>query len=387
MDDPVDVLAVGAGFGGLALAAFCARRGLRVTVLERRPQLAPEGVGVVIQPNGLAVLEQLGVLDRALAVGQQVTTVSQCDPSGRVRARATYSELAHSHAFILVVERTVLISVLAESLPANVNLRCGCTVTRVERMDGRVVGVCYTNALGAHGTLKAGLVVGADGANSTVRAALPGVRLRWQTGPDRYLIGISPHEPTEDEARLYCGPGWCDGTLPLRGRTYFFDHIVGESQDAVERGDFESWRAIYSHRVPQGAEITAGLTSFEQVGFLSGRTHRCVPRVRPGVALLGDAAAAVHPHNGQGANLALEDAYALGTTLGEHGPADDRALAAYARQRDAKARRYVPWSLLIGRVLDGPSLGWRAARRISYFTTNHLPAARRDGVRRQAGLA
>jgi 2-polyprenyl-6-methoxyphenol hydroxylase-like FAD-dependent oxidoreductase len=63
-----------------------------VTILERRPQLAPEGVGLVLQLNGLAVLEHLGVVEQVLAVGQHITTVRQCDPSGRVRAtRATAS--------------------------------------------------------------------------------------------------------------------------------------------------------------------------------------------------------------------------------------------------------------------------------------------------------
>lgn len=227
-------------------------------------------------------------------------------------------------------------------------------------------------------------VVGADGINSAIREAMH-ARLRWRTGPDRYLIGLAPCEPADDAAVLYCGRGWCNGVLPFGDRTYFFDHITHESRDAVERHDFDAWRATYARRVPGGARIAAQLGSFGDVGFLAGRTHRAVPRARPGVALLGDAAAAVHPHNGQGANLALEDALALGTALAEHGPSASAALDSCARARDAKLRRYVPWSIFIGRTFDGPNAGWRAMRRIGYLASRVAPI-RQATTRRQAGL-
>ncbi len=385
MEKSVDVAVVGAGFGGLAVGVVCANAGLSVTILERRPELAPEGVGVVLQPNGLAVLDRLGLLEHALAAGRRITTARQCDPSGRVRAVASYTELHHPHPYLLTIERTSLISILAHHLPEGATLRCACTAKGLERQAGRVAGVRYADASGSEHTLRASCVVGADGVNSVIRRALA-VRMRWRTGPDRYLIGLSPRKPADDAALLYCGKGWCDGVLPLGGRTYFFDHITDENRDAVERHDFEAWRAIYAQRVPEAMEIAAHLSSFDDVSFLSGRTHHTVPRALPGIALVGDAAAAVHPHSGQGANLALEDAVALGTAFAEHGPRSTAALDGYARGRDAKLRRYVPWSILIGRTFDGPTPGWRAFRRASYLTTR-LGPVRRDGIRRQAGLA
>jgi 2-polyprenyl-6-methoxyphenol hydroxylase-like FAD-dependent oxidoreductase len=383
--EQVDVAIVGAGFGGLGVACVCADAGLTVTILERRPQLAPEGVGLVLQPNGLAVLEHLGVVEQVLAVGQQITTVRQCDPSGRVRAEASYRELRHPHPYLVVVERSSLISLLAARLPQRATLRAGCTVNGLDREGGRVCGVRYADGSGAVHTLRAGCVVGADGVNSGIRDEL-GVRIRWRTGPDRYLIGLAPCTPVDDVGVLYCGHGWCDGVLPLGERTYFFDHITDESRDAVQRRDFEAWRAAYLRRVPGAQRIVAELSSFDDLGFLSGRTHLAVPRIRPGVALIGDAAAAVHPHNGQGANLALEDAWVLGGLLAQHGPRKATALDTYARVRDAKLRRQVPWSIFIGRTFDGPHAGWRTVRRIGYVVSR-VPPVRRATTRRQAGLA
>ncbi len=379
-DEQVDVAVVGAGFGGLALAALAADAGLRVAVLERRARLEPEGVGLVLQPNGLAVLDRLRVLDAVLAAGQRITTAQQCDDTGRVRAQASYAELDHPQPYVVVIERTEAIAALAARLPSSVSLRFGAKVAGLVREDARVCGV----RLEGGGTLRAALVVGADGGGSAVRDALA-PRVRWRTGPDRYLIGISERPPAGDAIVLYCGDGWCDGIAPLRGRTYFFDHLVGASAEAVERGDFDAWRASYAGRVPEAAEIGAGLRSFADVGLLSGRTHVAAPRAAPGVALVGDAAAAVHPHNGQGANLALEDARALGEALAAHGPRADEAIARYAKARDRNARRQVPWSIFIGRTFDGPHAGWRAVRRNGYVMSR-IPFVRRQTTRRQAGL-
>ncbi|MDP9187899.1 MAG: FAD-dependent monooxygenase [Actinomycetota bacterium] len=380
----VDVAVVGAGFGGLGVACVCADAGFSVTILERRPRLAPEGVGIVLQPNGLAVLERLGVLQQVLAVGHRITTVRQCDPSGRVRAVTSYAELRHPHPYLVCVERTSLISLLADRLFARTELRTGCAAGGLERQDGRVSGVRYADASGAQHTLRAACVVGADGINSVIREAL-GVRTRNRTGPDRYVLGLAPCKPADDAAVLYCGPGWCDGVLPYGDHTYFFDHITDENREAVQRRDFDAWRDNYIRRIPDASRIVADLGSFEDLGFLSGRTHRAVQRVLPGVALVGDAAAAVHPHSGQGANLALEDALALGAALAAHGPHSTAALGTYARARNAKLRRYVPWSIFIGRTFDGPGPGWRAVRRVGYLAS-HLPPARRASMRQHAGL-
>lgn len=339
----------------------------------------------MLQPNGLDVLERLGVVDQVLAIGQQVTTVRQCDPSGRVRAEASYGELRHPHPYLVVVKRSRLIGLLAARLPRPASLRTGCTADRLEWEHGQVCGVRYSDASGTEHSLHAGCVVGADGANSVIRGELR-VRMRWRTGPDRYLIGLVSCPPDDDVGVLYCGRGWCDGVLPLGERTYFFDHITEENSDAVQHRDFDAWCAIYLRRVPGAERIVAELNSFDDVGFLSGRTHRAVPRIRPGVALVGDAAAAVHPHNGQGANLALEDAWVLGDALTRRGPREAAALDEYARLRDAKLRRQVPWSIFIGRTFDGPSTGWRTVRRLGY-PLSRIPPVRRSTTRRQAGLA
>lgn len=360
-----DVAIVGAGFAGLALASVCADAGLRVTVHERRPALAPEGVGLLLQPNGIDVLDRLGVLGAVLRAGERVDVAYLRDPSGRVRGTSSYPGLRHPHPYLIVVERTSVIDILAARLPETVELRLG-------------------SAVSAGDLPAAQLVVGADGVASAVRESI-GARSRLRAGPDRYLIGIAGVPPPSDAIELYTGDGWCDGVLPLRGRTYFFDHVNADNRDAIERDDVGAWRETFARRVPGGDRIGAAIASFDEVGFLSGRTHVAIPRSRPGCVLIGDAAAAVHPHNGQGANRALEDAWQLGRLLAAHGPGAHAEIARWARSRTRQAFRQVAWSIWIGRTFDAPTPWWRLVRGVSYRMAR-IPAVNGMTTRRQAGL-
>jgi 2-polyprenyl-6-methoxyphenol hydroxylase-like FAD-dependent oxidoreductase len=110
--------------------------------------------------------------------------------------------------------------------------------------------------------------------------------------------------------------------------------------------------------------------------------------VADGAALLGDAAAAVHPHSAQGANLALEDGVALGELLAQLDPTRELRgsdLAPYRRERGRKAARYVAWSRLAGWTFDGATALARA-NRWAGWQWMRLPLARRTMLRQGAGL-
>ena len=105
-------------------------------------------------------------------------------------------------------------------------------------------------------------------------------------------------------------------------------------------------------------------------------------------ALLGDAAAIVHPHSAQGTNLALEDGVALGQTLARLDPSSAlrrTGLAPYQRRRGRKAARYVTWSRWAGATFDGATTPWRAVR-WSGWQWQRVPPVRRALLRFGAGL-
>jgi 2-polyprenyl-6-methoxyphenol hydroxylase-like FAD-dependent oxidoreductase len=306
----------------------------------------------------------------------------QRNPRGRDLAAWNYSELGARHPYIVAIARARLLGILLGGVGSEARVETGCEVVALLREGDRVSGVRYRDAAGEEREQAAAWVVGADGAGSRVRDAM-GARLVMRTGPYRYVLGISPWRPPSRAALLYHGSGWANGVISMSEGADFWDGVTAENRDAVEHRDFDAWRETYRRRVPEADALLEGFSSLDDLSLLSGRTHRAVPRSAPGVVLAGDAAAAVHPHTGQGANLALVDGLGLGDALARGGSSED--VSAHASARDRHMRMLVPFSLLTGYTYDAPNLAWRAARGLGYAWAR-VPPVRRALLMRGAGL-
>src|SRR5215216_4219536 len=112
----VDVAIVGAGFAGLGLACKLAGEGRAVCVLERRPHVSSGGAAIMLQPNGLAALDRLGVLESVLDAGSRIDRSSLRDIRDRELASLDWGELAHSHPFMVAIRRVDVLGILAERM-------------------------------------------------------------------------------------------------------------------------------------------------------------------------------------------------------------------------------------------------------------------------------
>lgn len=380
----------GAGFAGLALACTLVRAGRPVVVLERRPRLPTGGAAVAIQANGLAALERLGVLERAVAAGSRIDRMVMLDRRGRRVAHVDFGELDHPQAFFLIVRRHDLLRVLVDELARIGGDRVvyGAEVVGLIRHGGGVRGLRYRRG-GERAELGAWLVAGADGVRSVVAREL-GIAVRRWGRDHRYVVGIGARAAGlgEGSALIHHGTGYSDGVMPLGDGAYFYDSVTADNRAPVEAADLDGWRAVYATRVPYAAELTAPITSWEELSVFGARPSRAARRAAHGAALLGDAAAVVHPHSAQGANLALEDGVALGELLAKQEPTREIRfgdLAPYQRERGRKAARYVAWSRLAGWSFDGASAPARANRWLGWRWMR-LPPARRIMLRQGAGL-
>jgi FAD-dependent urate hydroxylase len=368
------VVIVGAGFAGLAAAVRLSQGGRACVVLERRPELPRSGGAISLQPNGLEALARIGVLEPLLGEGLPLGDGVQRSPRGRMLARFSYTELDTPYPYVMAARRSRVLQRLMDALGPAADVRFGCEASGLVRdAAGRVT---------VPGGEPADWVVAADGNGSKLREAI-GARLVASSGPHQYVLGVSRHVVDESDAIMYLGPGFADGTIPMRDGTNFWDTLGDGDRTAVEARDFEAWREVYRRRVPVADELLDGITSFDDLSLLAGRTHRAVPSAAPGVVLCGDAAAAVHPHSGQGANLALADGVGLAEALLEGSP---EAVAAYVAARDRRMRRVVPYSRLVGLTLDATNPFWRLVRFESYLAAR-IPPLRRAFLRRTAGLA
>jgi 2-polyprenyl-6-methoxyphenol hydroxylase-like FAD-dependent oxidoreductase len=384
------VAIAGAGFAGLALACTLSRAGRRVVVLERRAALPAGGAAIAIQPNGLSELERLGLLGPALAAGSRIDRLLMHDSQRRLVARVDYGELDHPTPFMLLVRRHDLLGVLADGLVSlgGDPVLYGAEVSALIRRGEDVGGLRYRRD-GQDHELGAWCVAGADGAGSAVRRELA-IPLRPWGHDQAYVVGIGdrPAELEDGAALVYHGAGYANGVIPLGDSAYFYDSVTPANRTAVEARELDAWRAAYAARVPFAAELTAGLTRWEELTVLAARPGRARRRIADGAALLGDAAAIVHPHSAQGTNLALEDGVALGQLLARLDTSTAlrrTGLAPYQRLRGRKATRYVAWSRWAGATFDGATTPWRAARWYGW-QWQRVPPVRRALLRLGAGL-
>ncbi|NLD75376.1 MAG: FAD-dependent monooxygenase [Acidimicrobiales bacterium] len=377
-------LIAGGGPGGLAAALCLSRTGWDVTVLERGPGPDRTGAAIALQPNGLAVLDALGVAGRLVERGSGVPALVVYTPSGDVLQEISPPPFLGHHAAV-VVRRSVLADVLTEAIAArpNVELRYDTAVLAADR-HGRVKVVPAGSVASSHdgtidddmfeddtfeddrsggatidriasgatsagtGALEADLVVGADGVGSRVRrsgAFGPGPitsRYRYARWIIEGVVGQQPGECWSPGGLM----GWADiGD----GHSYWYASLGDpEVSAAVDEGDRDRFVRRWQTLVPFVADGIALLPDLDRVLVNEAPRVRCRRWVDGRVALLGDAAHAMAPNLGQGANSAFVDAAVLALAVRE-GPVT-QGLDDYQRSRRRKVARVQRSADLLARV-------------------------------------
>ncbi|HLZ70959.1 MAG TPA: NAD(P)/FAD-dependent oxidoreductase [Dehalococcoidia bacterium] len=317
MDDRADAVIVGGSVAGAATAAFLARRGRRVVVLERArfPRDKPCGEGIM--PHGVDVLAELG-LARALreAGAREVHGVRYTLPDGR-SASASFSKRIGGSQVALGLRRLALDELLARQVAAlpGVDFVQGVRVCGLRRAPDAVV------ALGDGGqTWRGRVLVGADGLHSRVRAWLG-----WDGGrrrPRRY--GVVGHfrlragelPPLID---VLIAPGLEAYLTPLDRGDALVALLGGESLMRRFAGRLhDAFAAIVAEQPVLGARLRGAelLPGVRATGPFAARARR-VAGSR--ALLVGDAAGFLDPITGEGMASALVQARAAAGVI-------DRAL-------------------------------------------------------------
>jgi len=366
------VVIIGAGVGGLTLALLLRQRGIAAEVLEQSAELREAGAAVGLAANATRVLRFLGLgEDLARVSTEPIRLIHRDGRDGRIVA-ASRDNRWYREAFgapFYGLHRMALQRLLAGALgPEHLHLSCRAEALTETRTGLRVH--CSSGAV-----FEASVVVGADGVHSVARD--------WVTGGDEPVYsgtsgfrGLVPAEwlaslPDPGARQFWMGPGAHLLHYPIQGGSVInFLAVI----DGPERWTAPAWleeAAPGAHLVPFAdwhpavTEMLAAVPQSPRWGLFARRP--LVRWSRGPVVLLGDAAHAMLPHQGQGANQTIEDAAVLAAELdGADGiPAGiPAALGRYAARRRVRTRQVqlVSWAASAALHLpDGPAAQRRDA--------------------------
>jgi salicylate hydroxylase len=366
------VAVVGAGVGGLTLSIALRELGVRVEVFEQASELAEIGAAVALAANSTRLLRRLGV-DNVLAA-------AAAEPTELQFRRWEDGELIQSHpmgdryrerygAPFYGIHRKHLQRSLVERVPSE-----------VVRLGHRVVDVVEEPAgirleFEGGGSAVADVVVGADGIHSALRRRVAGGAPRAVFSGDIGFRGLIPVEampllPDPGALQFWVGPGAHLLHYPInpdRAVVNFLAvapraHWTGATwrepcdvQEAVEA--FAGWHPAVTRMIGAAEQDAAWWALHDFAPLQRWSAGRIV--------LLGDAAHAMLPHHGQGANQAIEDAVTLAHCLAASGDEGPRpAIDRYERLRRARTRQTQRHSRLAAECLhvpDGPAAAQRDA--------------------------
>jgi 2-polyprenyl-6-methoxyphenol hydroxylase-like FAD-dependent oxidoreductase len=331
--EPVDVLVVGAGPTGLALATQLQRFGTRFRLIDRALDRVHESRALAIQPRTLEVLDAIGLADTLVHRGNPAFQLAMHGPNRTARAPLFDIGLEDTrYPFLLFLSQADTEAVLGDHLAER-----GATIERGVELSGLDLGPDHATCTLVHGgdrteRLDARYVVGCDGAHSSVRH-LAGIGFIGAAYPQTFVLADLEADGLD--------PGAAHVYLASRGILFFFP-----------LGRPASWRllAMWPGAAGEpgterpGLDLLQALADPHTGGAIRLHDpvwsawfrlhHRHATRYRRGrVFLAGDAAHIHSPAGAQGMNTGIQDAWNLGWKLALGGTAHPHLLDTYEAER------------------------------------------------------
>lgn len=349
------ILIIGGGIGGLTSAIALGRQGHDIEVIERDPDWAVYGVGIIQQGNVVRAMKELGIIDDYLEAGFGFDQVDVYIPTGAHVASIPMPKLVPGYPAGVGIGRRALHKVLGDrAIEAGATVRLGVTATSFDD-DGEGVAVAFSDGT----TGRYDFVIGADGVYSQTRRTIfpdaPGPEFTgqavWRYNFERPAEVVSLH--------AYEGPTGV-GLMPLSDSLMYM--FITTPEPGNPRYPHEELAAAMRSKLvglpPAVATLGEGITDNDEVVYkplewlmLEGDWHK------GRIVLLGDAVHATTPHLGQGAGMAIEDSIVLADELTKADTLEE-AFRAFRERRFQRCDYIVRSSLAIchGQLGKGPRI-------------------------------
>jgi 2-polyprenyl-6-methoxyphenol hydroxylase-like FAD-dependent oxidoreductase len=377
---------VGYGTAGQALSVLLSRDHHQVHVFERAAAPGPVGAGFLLQPSGLDVLWQMGLLPQVLQHGAPVRRLYGETPCGRAVMDMHYSGL-HAHLHGIGMQRGALFSLLAEAWEQPGNLQADTTIVDVDTTNGRV-----RDARGHwHGPYD--LVIAADGSASSLRTLVQGTQLdrEYPWGALWCLLPRGDWAHHDELRQRYVAARKMIGLLPVgtrpgnpQAQLSFFWSLPRNQFAQWEQDGMARWLEEIATLWPQAHLRLQDVRDGAQLARAGYRDAVMTRWHRERLVLAGDSAHAMSPQLGQGVNMALMDALALRDALRAHTDRD-AALQAYQAQRSAHVSIYHFWSRWLTPLFQSERDTLAQARDVLFKPMGRVPGGRGHMLRVLSG--
>ncbi len=306
----MEILIVGAGIGGMALAALLKQRGIGCTVIDRSPDLGQAGSMITLYPMGSRVLHGLGLFEDFQHRSSEFRNYEVYNGNGDLLHAFDVTPISKEFGHTGQILRRDLIDLLrraAEDVP----VKTGLGLEHLEQTKNKVA-VRFTDGTKA---MFDG-VVGADGLHSKTRRITFGEEPDHDTGWGLWVWWTAVETP-KDTVREYWGKGRFVGVYPTPGLTGAIaagpTDLIGP--ESVGQNGYRL-RELFSSLGGGAKEIVASLPDdLSELSFWNLSDYRSRAWVSRRVALLGDSACAFLPNAGVGASMALESAAVMADEL------------------------------------------------------------------------
>ncbi len=342
-----DVIVVGLGPVGAALAALLGRYGVRVLAIDKATEIFTKPRAIALDNEALRILQLVGVGDGEFAT-VAIPQVQYHSPLFGRFARISTAGIIDGHPMLVTFYQPELEQVLRAKVAsdASVEVRLGVELLNLVE-DGRTVTARLKAADGRESELRARFVVGCDGANSLVRRLL-GLDFEGQTFAQDWLIVDALDVPDPiDHVEFICDPRRPTPHMVAPGGRQRWEFMLhpGEDAQAMERPEsvrrlLARWCDVDRVRIERTAVYR--FHAREARSFSKGRCY-----------LAGDAAHITPPFAGQGLVAGLRDianlAWKLAWVL--RGQADARILDSYDVERRPHAKKIIKLARFLGALV------------------------------------
>jgi len=369
-----DIMIVGGGLAGLSLAVALRQTQLSVAVVEGKVPSRPQGWDAriyAVSPANVDFLEEIGVWPHL--AGDRLCPVEAMSVAGDRDGRLDFSAYdAGAAALAWIVEASQMQSELWESAKRQANLTLLCParpaaldlqpdLARLTLEDGR--------------QFKARLIVAADGADSWTRQAA-GIAVNFKHyGQKGVVANFRCTEPHRNTAFQWFRPDGILAWLPLPDQQI---SMVWSAPDALaDELVALPAEALCARVAKAGGQRLGALELITPAAAFPLRLMRAPRSVAPRLALIGDAAHAIHPLSGHGINLGYRDAAALARVLAEKpAPMDCGDLSLLRRYERSRKEEVIALQGVTDSLQRLFTPGWQPLsllRNVGLNLTNRLP--------------